>query len=85
MQNRNNSGRMASGRPNRTTRSPTAAHPSTRLSTAILESDVANIGDGFSPLTLFDSANLAQCCKMRIATAVLPAKCESERIVSIGN
>mmetsp|Transcript_25979 Transcript_25979/g.53153 ORF Transcript_25979/g.53153 Transcript_25979/m.53153 type:complete len:223 (+) Transcript_25979:1487-2155(+) len=66
---------MASGRPSRTTRMPTLAHPSTRLSTAMLESEVARMGLGprpprSAPASLI--ASLAQCFRMRMATAVLP-------------
>mmetsp|Transcript_23727 Transcript_23727/g.35627 ORF Transcript_23727/g.35627 Transcript_23727/m.35627 type:complete len:278 (+) Transcript_23727:360-1193(+) len=59
---------MASGLPNRTTSSPAAAHPATRLSTAILESLQAKI---LQPLS---SAKLVshQCRMIRNATAVLP-------------
>mmetsp|Transcript_488 Transcript_488/g.816 ORF Transcript_488/g.816 Transcript_488/m.816 type:complete len:226 (+) Transcript_488:1473-2150(+) len=59
---------MASGLPSRTTSSPAAAHPATRLSTAMLLSLHARILQPLSSAILVSH----QCRMIRSATAVLP-------------
>mmetsp|Transcript_42634 Transcript_42634/g.99984 ORF Transcript_42634/g.99984 Transcript_42634/m.99984 type:complete len:261 (-) Transcript_42634:1243-2025(-) len=63
-QNFKSSGLTASGLPSLTTLSPAAAHPSTRLSTAMLESEVASTG---RPRHI-----RLQRLRIRMATAVFP-------------
>mmetsp|Transcript_73948 Transcript_73948/g.239035 ORF Transcript_73948/g.239035 Transcript_73948/m.239035 type:complete len:272 (+) Transcript_73948:870-1685(+) len=64
------SGRAISGRPRRTTRTPARARPSTRLSTAMLESLVASsaafLSRRMSPETR------THCCMILMAVEVLP-------------
>jgi hypothetical protein len=76
LQNRYNSGQLASGRPSRTTRSPTAAQPSTRQSTAMLESEEARISNASVIRHLFSvckarpvlqNTNCSHCLSSRLS------------------
>ena len=62
------------------TRNPTLAQPSTRLSTAMLESLVANIGFNSPVDDASFAARRAQNSMMRIATAVFPVPIGDEML-----
>jgi hypothetical protein len=46
----------------------------------MLESEVAKIGDGFSPFFALSFARRAQCLRIRIATAVFPVPGGPEKV-----